>query len=222
MSRFSGSAVAVTATVLLAVLSVTPIGSGATKAPSFKVGTTWTYRHTVMHPAGETRTGTMKEVYVGQTAYRGRPYYAIDVSTTLNPSLSERIYLEWSGAHFRQVATATTDNLNNIAEIIFDRPIDLGVQANISGTAAIFENGVQKGTAPLSYSASSKGTAKVTVPAGTFQTTMWEALLRIGPLETSMSIYTVGIHDIRMESKIYTGGSLASTWSKELTSGPVR
>ncbi len=223
MSRSSCAAVAIAACALLAVLSFTSVGVGAsTKAPSFKVGTTWTYRHTIVTPAGENRSGTMKEVYGGQMTYRGRAYYAIDVSSTLNPTLAERIYHEWAGTHFRQVASVTTDTSNNMAEIIFDRPIDLGIEANVSGTAAIFENGVQRGTAPLTYSASAKGTAKVTVPAGTFQTTIWEAVLRIGQLETSMSIYAVGIQDVRMESKIYAGGALNSTWSKELISGPVR
>lgn len=218
-----GKTVAVTACAALAVLSLASAGRGAvTKAPPFKVGTVWTYRHTVTSPAGESRTGTMKEVFAGQASYRGRTYYVIDVSTTLNPSLTERIHFEWGGTHLRQVASMTSDNQNNTAEIIFDRPIDLGVQANISGTAVIFENGVQRVTAPLSYSASSRGTARVTVPAGTFQTTIWEAVLRIGQLETSMSINFVGMHDVRVEAKVYAAGSLASTWSKELVSGPVR
>lgn len=223
MSRFPRKTVAVTTLAVLAALVFTSIGRGGpTRAPTFKAGTAWTYRHTIVSAAGESRTGTMKDIYGGQMTYRGRPYHAIDVSTTLLPSLTERIYLEWAGNHFRQVASVTTDAQNNTAEIIFDRPIDLGVEANISGTAVIFENGVQKATAPLSYAASAKGTARITVPAGTFQTTIWEALLRIGQLETSMSIYTVGIQDVRTESKIYTGGSLASTWSKELVSGPLR
>ena len=227
MSRPPWTTAAVIVCALLTVLSFASVGEGASglpsgRAPSFKVGTTWTYRHTVTSPAGESRTGTMKEVYSGEMTYRGRVYHAVDVSTTVNPSLAERIYHEWAGTHFRQVASVTTDTSNNMAEIVFDRPIDLGIQTNISGTAAIYENGVQRGTAPLTYSASSKGTARVTVPAGTFQATIWDVLLRIGQLETSMSIHAVGIQDVRMESKIFAAGSLASTWSKELVSGPLR
>lgn len=224
MSRSShAAAAAIIVAALSAVFSFTSVGMGAsTRAPSFKVGTTWTYRHTVTNPAGENRIGTMKEVYGGQITYRGRAYYAIDVSSTLNATLAERIYHEWAGTHFRQVASVTSDTSNNVVEIVFDRPIDLGIEANVSGTAVVFENGVQRATAPLTYSASTKGTAKVTVPAGTFQTTVWEAVLKIGQLETSMSIYAVGIQDVRMASKVYAGGALNTTWSKELISGPVR
>ncbi len=106
-----------------------------------------------------------------------------------------------------------TDAQSNTVEIIFDRAIDIGVQANVSGTAVIFENGTQRATTPLSYSASSRVSMKITVPAGTFQTARWEVVFKLGPLETHMSAYTVGLTDIQLDYKAYASGSLIRTTS---------
>ena len=171
--------------------------------------------------AGETQTGTIKEFYGGQMTYRGRTYHFFVQSYTLIAAV-ERDYLEWAGTHFRLVASEVIDSQKNWLEVIFDRAIDIGVQTNVSGTAVIFQNGIQKATAPWSYSASSRGTVKVTVPAGTFQTTEWETVLRLGPAETFARIYAVGIQGVRTDTKIYASGSLTTTWYTELVSGPVR
>jgi hypothetical protein len=223
MTRQRGFAAAVVACLLLGLMAVAPsaLSGPATKAPPYKIGNSWTYRHTLVPATGETQIGTMKETFRGQTEFRGRTYYRMDVSYTLNP-MSERVYLEWTGTHFRQVATVASDNLNNTIEILFNKPIDLGVETEGSGAAVILQNGVQKGTSAWSFSASSRGRVKVTVPAGTFQATEWDAVLRIGASETLMKIYAVGILDVRMESKISASGSPAGAWYKELMSGPVR
>lgn len=210
--------------VLAVALSMfAPAGSGApAKAPPFKRGTTWTYRYAVVNPDGDTRTGTITEVYGGQTTYRGRTYEYVDTSTTLQPGLVERIFVEWTGTHFRQIANVATDAQQNTVEIIFDKAFASSIEENLSGTALIFHNGVQKATPPWSFVSWARGTVKVTVPAGTYQTTRWDAVLRVGELETHLSSYTVGQKDVRRDSKLYISGTLHNTRYRELISGPVR
>lgn len=200
--------------VLAVALSMlAPAGSGApAKAPPFKRGTTWTYRYVVVNPDGNTRTGTVTEVYGGQTTYRGRAYDYVDTSTTLQPGLVERIFVEWTGTHFRQIANVATDAQQNTVEIIFDKAFASDIEENLSGTA----------TPPWSFVSSARGTVKVTVPAGTYQTTRWDAVLRVGELETQLSSYTVGQKDIRRDSRLYISGILHNTRYRELIRGPVR
>lgn len=198
-----------------------PAGSGA-PAPEypFGPGTTWTYRHTVVKP-GETYTGTMKEVYGGQIFYRGRTHHYVDTSYVLTYGSVDRAYHAWTGGNFRQAANVATDAQHNVVEIIFDKPFGLGVSEIRSGTAQIFRNGTQKAVVPWSFVASLRGSVRVTVPAGTFYTTRWETVFKFGEHETVMSIYTVGITAVRMDSKEYVSGSHTTTTYRELVSGPV-
>ncbi len=203
MTRLRRPSVLPAVAVLAVALSMcAPVGSGApANAPPFKRGTTWTYRYAVINPDGDTRTGTITEVYGGQTTYRGRTYDYVDTSTTLQPGLVERIFVEWTGTHFRQIANVATDAQQNTVEIIFDKAFASSIEANLSGTALVFHNGVQKATPPWSFE---------------------DAILRVGELETQLSSYTVGQKDVRRDSKLYISGTLHNTRYRELIRGPVR
>jgi hypothetical protein len=107
-------------------------------------------------------------------------------------------------------------------EIILDKPFRQGVSENVSGTAQASQNGGQPIQVPWSYTASPRGTLKVTVPAGTFRTTKWNVVFRLGQLEAQFAVYAVGLTDVRLESKQYLSGSLAATISRDLMTGPVR
>jgi hypothetical protein len=148
--------------------------------------------------------------------------YYFDTSSTLAPGTVERGYAEWDGAHFGVVAIVTTDPRHTVSEIIFDKAMAMGVPAEASGNALVFVNGTQTATLGWSYRSVPHEKVKVTVPAGTFQTTRWEANVKLGQIDTLLSIYNVGIMAVRRDSKDYVNGSLASTTTMELVSGPVR
>jgi hypothetical protein len=164
----------------------------------------------------------MTQVYRGLASYRGRTFHYFDTSSTLAPNATERDYAEWDGAHLGQAALVTTDDQHNVTEIIFDKALTFGAPADTSGNALVFVNDTQTTTLPWSYKAAPKDAAKVTVPAGTFQATRWEVELQLGPFNTTLTIYSVGIMGIRRDSKEYMNGSLVSTTTMELISGPVR
>ncbi len=217
-------AVLVTACTLAVVFAaLAPTGAGApVPAPPFKPGTVWTQRHTLITPAGEKRTGTITQIYRGLASYRGRTFHYFVTSSTLVPDVTEREYAEWDGAHLGQAALVTTDAQHTVTEILFDKPLTFGVPANTSGSALVFMNDTQTATLPWSYSAAPLEMAKVTVPAGTFQATRWAVELKLGAFNTTLTIYSVGIMGVRRDSKEYVNGSLVSTTSMELISGPVR
>jgi hypothetical protein len=83
-------------------------------------------------------------------------------------------------------------------------------------------NGTQTTALAWSYTTTPREKVKITVPAGTFQTTRWDVKVTLGQLDTSLNIYNVGIMAVRRDSKEYLNGSLASTTTMELMSGPVR
>lgn len=223
MGRCSVPLLATVCTLAVILTAFAPNGAGApAPAPPFKSGTKWTQRHTLITPAGEKRTGTISQVYRGRETYRGRTYHSFDTSTTLAPGAVERSYAEWDGAHFSEAAVVTTDAQQNVTEIIFDKALVMGVPVTFSGNAQVFVNGAQTATLPWSYTAAPREPVKVTVPAGTFQTTRWDVEVRLGQLDTQLSIFNVGIMAVRRDSKEYVNGSLAATQSLELMSGPVR
>ncbi len=223
MGHRSVAALATACALAVILTALAPSGAGApVPAPPFKSGTKWTQRHTLITPAGEKRIGTISQVYRGQEAYRGRTYHSFDTSTTLAPGAVERSYAEWDGAHFSEAVVVTTDAQHNVTEIVFDRGLVMGVPVTYSGNAQIFVNGTQTATLPWNYTAAPREPAKITVPAGTFQTTRWDVEIQLGQLDTQLSIFNVGIMAVRRDSKEYVNGSLAATTSLELMSGPVR
>ncbi len=213
-----------TACALAVILTAFALDGAGAPAPAlpFKAGTVWTQRHTLMTPAGEKRAGTMTQVYRGLASYRGRTFHYFDTSSTLAPEATEREYAEWDGAHLGQAALVTTDPQHNVTEIIFDRPLAFGVPASTSGSALVFVNDAQTATLPWSYHAAPIEKAKVTVPAGTFLATRWEVELKLGAFNTTLTIYSLGIVGVRRDSKEYMNGSLVSSTSLELVSGPAR
>lgn len=166
--------------------------------------------------------GTSRYVYGGTTTYRGRSYHYVDQSSSLAPGFVERSYMVWAGGHFRQAATVATDAQKNVLEIVFDRTFGIAVQEDASGTAQIIHNGDVRGSSQWRFVSSSGGKVKITVPAGTFQATKWEATLRLGQMEVLFNVHSVGLTDIRIESHESINGSLVATTARELTSGPVR
>jgi hypothetical protein len=205
----------------LALLTTYQAGAGAS-GPPYSAGMTWNYRHTVIKPGSPPQTGVATNVYRGPMTLEGKIYHVIDQSSTIGPGVVERTYLVWTGSHFRQAANVATDARRNAVAIIFDKPFGLLVEERASGIARIVQNTKPQGTIPWSFTATSRGKANVTVPGGSYETTRWAVVLKLGKLQTFLDIYSVGVTDIRQDSKEYVEGSLTATVSRELVSGPVR
>jgi len=218
--RHRGAArLASVAAVLMGLSWSAPAGDASPPgAPPFSRGTAWTYRHML----GD-RIGTMTKVYGGQTAaYRGRTYHVFTITSTLRRGTVTRLYQTWTGTHFRQAALKVTEPGGNVEEHIFDRPFDIGVRVDRSGTAQFLGNGFALGRDPWHFAATSRGLVSVTVPAGTFQAALWEVVFRLGEHKTLSSVYTVGLTDVRRVDRLYWSGAFVSTSQLELVRGPVR
>jgi hypothetical protein len=190
-------------------------------APPFAAGTAWTYKHT-MTREGQTRTGTSKDVYRGQVTYREQSYHLVEQTHTLLPGYLERVYLTWDGSRFRQVATVETTGQGSTVEIILDKSLPLAAQDAATGSAQIILNGSSQGHAPWSYTSVSPGQEPVTVPAGAFRATRWDAVFKIGQIESRLTSHTVGLTDVRSEIAQSVAATLALTSVRELVSGPIR
>jgi hypothetical protein len=194
----------------------------ATARPPFAAGTSWTYRDRRLEPSGTVRSGTMKVIYGGEATYRGKRVSFMDASYALRPGFTERLYLEWGGSHFRQVANVVTDAQRRALEFVFDRPFRIRAPETASGTVRIFENGTLRSAVPWSYASIANGSPRVTVPAGSFRATRWDTVLRIGDREMRTSFFTVGHTDVRWESAGYAAGAQTGTTEKALVKGPIR
>ncbi len=164
----------------------------------------------------------MMKVYGGQTTYRGRTYHVFTITSTLRRGTVTRLYQIWTGTHFRQAVLKVTEPGGNVEENIFDRPFDIGVRVDRSGTAQFLGNGFALGRDPWRFAATPRGRVKVTVPAGTFQAALWEIVLRLGERKTLSTVHTVGLTDVRRVDRLYWSGAFVSTSQLELVRGPVR
>ncbi len=211
----------------LCLLSVIALGIPAQSKPAvgeppFSRGMKWTYRDRRPDPSGEIRSGTISITYGGATTYRGGRYVFMDASYSLRPGTAERLYLDWAGTHFRQVANVVTNAQRSVLEVVFDRPFRIRVNENTSGTVQILENGTPKASVPWTYTSTAQGTTKVTVPAGTFRASRWDAILKIADREMRTKYFTVGHTDIRWETTAFASGGQTGMTSVELVSGPVK
>lgn len=221
--RYRRSVFPVVVAALIGALALVPADSGPSlNRPPFSRGAKWTYRDRRPGPSGEIRTGTISITYGGETAYRGRRYAFMDASYSLRPGTGERLYLEWAGTHFRQVANVVTNAQHDVLEVVFDQPFRIRVQENASGKAQIFENRALKTSLPWSYTSTAQGTMRVTVPAGTFQARRWDAILRLADREMRYRFFTVGHTDVRWETMAFASGGQTGMTSVELLSGPVK
>src|SRR5687767_11419896 len=179
------------ALVLLSAARVTT----ASPAPAFpyKPETSWVYRHVESDGAGNVnQTGTATVLYRGTTTYRAKTYHYADLSTTLMPSIVQRDYAVWSGGVLGQAAFVISEGPETL-EVVFDRPIDYtGSTQTVSGVAQFYLNAVHQGAVPWSLSTTNAGPAKVTVPAGTFMTTLHAGRFRLGDEDDVFRIYAVG------------------------------
>jgi hypothetical protein len=201
-------------------LSIGSAAGGPAGGPPFAAGTTWTYQ-VAMTKDGQTQTGTSTETYRGMAAHRGTRYHVVEQAYSFMPGFAQRAYLVWDGRRFRQAVTVETDG-KSTAEILFDKSIPLGARDDSSGTATIVLNGAQQGTVPWSFTSTSPGRRAVTVPAGSFQAVRWDAVLKLGTLESRFTIDVVGITDVRVEATQAVGGTPMVTIVKELSRGPIR
>ncbi len=210
------------AALAAATLSVSASAAPAA-APPFAAGTTWTYRMTVVPATGSAMTGTYTVAFGGPVTYRGAVRYFVELTSTLQPGVAERVYLDWTGTTFRQIANLAADGQGSTLEIIFDKSLPTGPsREELSGTAQILENGTYQGDAPWRVRTSIAGPATVTVPAGPFRTTRWSAETEIGELREVHAIFTVGLTDVRVEALQYRSGTYLAKTTRELISGPVR
>ncbi|HEV8339361.1 MAG TPA: hypothetical protein VGR25_06860 [bacterium] len=212
----------VTAAALALAAGSSRVGAGASPAlpPSLRAGAEWVYRHTVTED-GQTKSGTSTMTYRGLATYRGTSHHLVEYSLTLVPGAVERQFLVWDRGYFRQAAAVLTDGAVTL-EIVFDRPIALGgVQETRSGGAQIYENGALKGTALWKTAVVNRGTARITVPAGTFSTTRWEGTYTLGELRQEFTVYMVGAHEMRAEIDVFVGGSLTKRDRLDLMRGPL-
>ena len=215
--------------LLLALMAITLLlgtgspqaGAGAlTPPPAFKAGVAWVYRHTSTED-GQTKTGTSTMVYKGLATYRGASYHLVEFTLTLAPGSVERQFLVWDRGYFRQAAVVLTDG-SEVVEIVFDRPVALGgVQETRNGGAEIYQNGALQGTAPWSSAVLNKGTARITVPAGSFSATRWEGTYTLGQIRQTFTVYMVGAQEVRADIEVFVGGTLSEKERFELLRGPV-
>lgn len=198
------------------------VGAGPSPAPPppFRAGAEWVYRHTAAED-GQTKHGTSTMTYKGLATYRGASYHLVEYSLTLVPGTVERQFLVWDRGYFRQAAALLTDG-NETLEIVFDRPIALGgVQETRNGGAQIYQNGALQGTAPWKTAVVNRGTARITVPAGTFSTTRWEGTYTLGELRQVFTVYMVGAHEVRAGIDVFVGGALTKKDRLDLMRGPI-
>ncbi len=210
------------ATALLLAPGSPQVGAGPSPVPpaAFRTGAEWVYRHTSTED-GQTKNGTSTMIYRGLATYRGASYHLVEYSLTLDPGTVERQFLVWDRGYFRQAAAVVSDG-NEVVEIVFDRPIALGgAPETRNGGAQIYQNGVLQGTAPWSTAVVHKGTARITVPAGSFSTTRWEGTYTLGQLRQAFTVYMVGAHEVRADIDIFVGGTLSKKDRFELMRGRI-
>ncbi len=197
------------------------VGAGAAPLPPpFRTGAEWVYRHTLTED-GQTKSGTSTMTYKGQATYRGSSYHLVEYSLTLVPGTVERQFLVWDRGYFRQAAVVVTDGSTTL-EIVFDTPVALGgVQETRNGGAQVYENGALQGVAPWKVAVVNRGSARITVPAGTFSTTRWEGTYVLGQLQQKFTVYMMGAHEVRAEIDVYVGGSLTKKDRLDLMRGPI-
>ncbi len=220
--RYRRSVVPLAVVALVGALVLAGSAGPTTKEPPFSRGMKWTYRDRRPGVSGEIRNGTITITYGGATTYRGARYIFMDAAYSLRPGTAERLYLDWAGTHFRQVANVVTNAQQSVLEVVFDRPFRIRVVENASGTVQIFENGTPKASLPWTYTSTAQGTTKVTVPAGTFRTTRWDTNLKIADREMRSRFFTVGYTDVRWETAAFASGGQTGMTSVELMSGPVK
>lgn len=196
------------------------VEGGPAAGPPFSAGTTWTYKITLTKD-GQTRVGTSTETYRGLSPYGGARYHLVEQAWSLIPGFAQRAFLTWDGHRFRQVVSVETDG-KNTAEVIFDKAIPLGAQDASSGTAKIIVDGTPQGSAPWSFTSVSPGKESVSVPAGSFRAQRWDAVLRLGALESRIIVHIVGITDVRVEASQTVTGAPVLAFVKELRRGPIR
>jgi len=213
---------AVVAALLALATGSDRAGAGAAPPlpPPFRTGAEWVYRHASTEN-GQTQSGTSTMIYKGLATYRGASYHVVEYSDSLDPGTLERQFLVWDRGYFRQAAALVTDGTDTL-EIVFDRPIALGgVQETRRGSAEVYQNGALQGTAPWATMVVNKGTARITVPAGSFSTTRWEGTYTLGQLRQTFTAHMVGAHEVRVDVDIFISGTLSKKDRYELLRGSV-
>lgn len=207
--------------VLFLAVSISPAARSAQPAAPYKPGDTWVYHDT--RTAGErTETGTLTVVYRGQGQYRAGTYHYEDSYSSFTPGAVERDVLVWTGRYFRVRATVLHENSQAVLEIVFDRPYALsGVHEELAGIAELYERGSYAGKDLWAIDVVWQGTAKVTVPAGSFTAEKWTGLLRIGRLTHAYTVYTVGPQAISAEIDWRRDDEPMHTTRLELLKGPI-
>lgn len=189
--------------------------------PPLEPGSVWVYRYTVVPASGPSQTGTLKRTYVGPTTYRGRDVYYTEQTNTVLPGLLQRDYYVRVDGHLREIGQEFRNAQNSAVEILFDKSLPTDVPGSVSGQATVYQSGGNHADVAWSVVLANRGPVKVTVPAGTFQATKWETRFRLGKLESVETSDSVGLVDVRVESRQTTAGGGRISVHRELVSGPV-
>lgn len=177
----------------------------------FPAGTAWTYRHTL-----GSQQGTATVAYDGQHSYRSMSLHRSQIRTTLQPSVVDFTYFEWTGCPATRAIVEVQPTVQ--IELVLDRALPLLCGAmSLSGSAQVYVNGSFQGNVGWSASSSDGGQWVVTVPSGTYTTRRWNTSLTLGSLMDLAANY-VGSHSVLVRAD---GQSSAGTYRLEHLSGPV-
>lgn len=211
------------ALVLAATVAATAFAGAAqpaSPAMPFKSGTVWTYRLLKTVPGGTRTVETRTMTYTGMATYRGQKYHVFETRDSLGKGV-ERDMALWTGSTFRHAASIVMQGGTTV-EIVFDKPYaTTGATEALAGRTEIYQNGDLSGRGGWSNVVSRGKAAKISVPAGTFNTTRWEGTLILGNLKQVYTMYAVGPVEVRVDMEVFNKGVRQASIVIELTKGPT-